>query len=122
MSETIPTSKWSRDIQDQAIQIATRANRTILLSNIPGPPCAKCEFWRPEARFTSQWGYDGATLCHAKDQFKDFSCFQERTLATSPTTVDGNPSLAGKPVLCSTNPVDTPCPKCHADTPHNCAI
>lgn len=49
------------------------------LVGITEPPCKWCRAWRPQARFTDTGTgmvFDGVVCCHAKDQYRDFSCFR----------------------------------------------
>jgi len=51
---------------------------------VAGPPCVHCRHWRPCANVIEssvQPGirfYDGVTLCHADEQFRDFSCYRPK--------------------------------------------
>jgi len=48
---------------------------------IPGPPCRRCAFWKPQRQYQNRDGgiyFDGLTLCHAGEMFGDFSCYRPR--------------------------------------------
>lgn len=50
---------------------------------IAGPPCAQCAHWKPQRKSVSTprgIEADGLALCHAKQFFHDFSCFDEKNL------------------------------------------
>lgn len=43
------------------------------------PPCVRCRYWRPVAHGFTRDGhrvFSGVRLCHAEEQFNDFSCFK----------------------------------------------
>ena len=46
--------------------------------DVAGPPCSACRHWKPVALTDKNGNYDGVRLCHADEQFHDFSCFKER--------------------------------------------
>jgi len=50
---------------------------SMAIKDIKDPPCRYCKFWKPERKL-DDYGtviYANIVLCHAKEQFGDFSCF-----------------------------------------------
>lgn len=47
-------------------------------SEISEPPCKDCEFWKPSASYKADGTFDGLVLCHASEQYTDFSCFTQK--------------------------------------------
>lgn len=51
---------------------------------VTGPPCVHCRHWRPCANVRESAihenvrFYDGVTLCHSDDQYRDFSCYRPK--------------------------------------------
>lgn len=63
--------KWT-DMENEA-----RLRLPVVL-DVAGPPCVGCGRWRPVAITDASGEYNGVRFCHAKEQFRDFSCFEEK--------------------------------------------
>lgn len=48
---------------------------------VSGPPCLECKHWNPVAVSDRHGQFDGVRLCHAKEQFTDFSCYRAKGTA-----------------------------------------
>jgi hypothetical protein len=53
---------------------------------LQGPPCATCQFWRPQFQYmvlpNGQEIPDGVSCCQASEMYHDFSCYRQRGLVT----------------------------------------
>lgn len=47
-----------------------------------GPPCKHCQHWKPQFKYFPDGTSDGVRLCHAEQQYQDFSCFRLRCSST----------------------------------------
>lgn len=46
------------------------------LTHIQAPPCVMCRYWNPVVKVDVHNEFDGITLCHARDMYNDFSCYE----------------------------------------------
>ena len=48
------------------------------VKELTGPPCSDCVNWKPMLKSGFSYGevHNGLTLCHSKERYQDFSCFQ----------------------------------------------
>lgn len=51
---------------------------------IEGPPCKDCAYWDPIIKYMGRH-FDGVICCHAGEQFRDFSCYKEKSDANTTT-------------------------------------
>ena len=52
-----------------------------------GPPCLRCKYWFVSVRTWNCRGkpaFDGLQLCHAPEQYDDFSCFRPKESLADP--------------------------------------
>ena len=68
---------WDSEEAKRALANAVESLRL----DISEPPCRHCEHFKPTVEVSASGGkpvYSGVALCHSKEMYHDFSCYEPR--------------------------------------------
>lgn len=58
-------------------EIHDAGKATLALLHVDAPPCPGCKHWQPAIVTGGKGDFQTVRLCHAAEQYRDFSCFRE---------------------------------------------